>query len=68
MTDLRALIIAERDRQKLTNAELARRMATSPPAIARALRDGYDMSSDMARRFAVAMGVEWRLGKVPRGT
>lgn len=66
MNDLRALIIAERDRQKLTNAELARRMATSPPAIARALRDGYDMSSDMARRFAEAMSVEWRLVKAKK--
>lgn len=58
---LRQLIVAERDRQLITNSELAARMKLHPQQVSRELKPGYEMGIDQARRYATALGVQWHL-------
>ena len=56
-----------RQRLGLSQAEVAARMGTSQPAVARLESGGSDARLSTVERYAAALGVElqWRLGDTP---
>ena len=57
-------LVAERQRLGLSQTEVAARMGTSQPAVARMEAAGADVRLSTVERYAAAVGrdIEWRLG------
>jgi len=63
--DLLALLVAHRHASRLSQAEVAERMGTSQPAVARLEAGTVDVRLSTLERYAAAVGrrVEYRLEK-----
>jgi len=63
--DVAALVASQLDRLGISQAELARRMGTSPAFVTKILRGYHNWTLETLAKAGVALGIQWLVASAP---